>query len=127
MRFVEKINNSSWADWQLEKIEMDFGKVCIKIIDSEDKNSLYICCKDYIGLNIIGHWDEATIESIKIDEKGDLINESLQTVKTLYGKQPLPGGGRKNIDDEWRQVNLKLIDGVFIRVACKMIEVNVAD
>lgn len=127
MRFEEKINKSSWADWQLEKIEMDFDKICIRISDSEDKNSLYICCKDYIGLNIIGHWDEATIESIKIDEQGDLIDESLQTVKTLYGNNPLTGGGGKSIDDKWHQVNIKLIDGVFIRVACKLIEVNNED
>ena len=81
-----------------------------------------IICKDYIGYSLIGHWDESIIEDIVIDESGTLINESLQIVIKLYGENPLPGGGVKKIDDCWYQLNIILIDGNIIKVACKDFE-----
>jgi len=80
-------------------------------------------CNNYIGFSFIGHWYESIIESIRVETYGSVIEESLQTVKKLYGDNPLPGGGVKKIDDSWYQINIKLIDGNFIKVACKSIEV----
>jgi len=82
-----------------------------------------ICCNDYIGFSFIGHWDESVIEDIMVEKKGSLIDKSLQTVKKLYSDNPLSGGGNKKIDDSWYQINIKLIDGNLIKVACKSIEV----
>lgn len=119
---IDKINNSGWADWSIEKLEIDYDRVMISV--SEDvEGAVTICCKDYIGFSFIGHWDESVIEDITVETKGNLIDESLQTVKNLYGEKPLPGGGVKNIDDSWYQINIKLIDGNIIKVACKSIEV----
>ncbi|MCO1604716.1 hypothetical protein [Desulfosporosinus nitroreducens] len=119
---VDKINNSSWADWSLDKFEIDYERVLITV--SEDiEGNLTICCKDYIGFSFIGHWDESVIEEINVETYGSLIDESLQVVKSLYGESPLPGGGVKKIDDSWYQVNIKLIDGNIIKIACKSLEV----
>jgi hypothetical protein len=70
----------------------------------------------------IAHWDESVIEDIVVETKGNLIDESVQTVEKLYGKNLLSGGGIKNIMDKWYQINIKLIDGNIIKVACKSIE-----
>lgn len=119
---VDKINNSGWADWSLDKFEIDYERVLVTL--SEDvEGALTISCKDYIGFSYIGHWDESIIEDISITTGGDLAEESIKSVKKLYGDNPLPGGGVKKIDDSWYQVNIKLIDGNIIKVACKSIEV----
>lgn len=119
---VEKINNSGWADWSLNKLEIDYDRVLIRVSD-DTEGIVAICCRDYIGFSSIGHWDESVIEDITVETKGNLIDESLHTVKKLYGENPLLGGGVKKIDDIWYQVNIKLIDGNVIKVACKRIEV----
>lgn len=121
---AEKINSCGWADWSLNKLEVDFDKVLISVSqDTEDENIVIICCRDYIGFSFIGHWDESIIEDITIDEKGSMIDESIHIVKKLYGETPLPGGGVKKIEDSWYQVNIKLIDGNVIEVACRSIGV----
>jgi hypothetical protein len=121
-RIIELINGDSWADSSLTKLEIDYDKVEVFVTSDNDNNVVRICCKDYIGFSHIGHWDESVIEDIVVETKGSLIDESLQTVEILYGKNPLPGGGIKNIMDKWYQINIKLIDGNIIKVACKSIE-----
>lgn len=120
---VNKINNSGWADWSLDHFEIDYERV--KVTLSEDvEGTLTIYCKDYIGFSYIGHWDESIIEDISIEVGGSLVDKSIKSVKKLYGDNPLPGGGVKKIDDSWYQINIKLIDGNTIQVACKNIEVD---
>ena len=120
---VNSINNGFWADSSIDKLEIDFDTVRIDIsLDRGLDDMITICCKDYIGFSFVGHWDESIIEDITIEESGTLIDESLLAVKQLYGKNPLPGGGAKNIDDCWRQLNIKLIDGNTLKVACKDFE-----
>ena len=120
---VNSINNGFWADSDIDKLEIDFDTVRIDIsLDTGFGDTVSIHCKDYIGFSFVGHWDESVVESIRIDESGTLIDESLHAVKQLYGENPLAGGGVKNIDDCWYQLNIKLIDGNIFRVACKDFE-----
>ncbi len=123
---MNEINQSSWFECSLHNIEIDFDKIVV-VISFNEKISKEICCNDFIGFSYIGHWDESIIESIKADTKGNLIDESLQVVKNLNGEDPIPGGGDKRITDNWYQLNIKLIDGVIIRLACKSFEVKVSD
>ena len=115
---VEKINNYDWSDCSIYKLEIDYETIIISISLSTD-NILKLHCKDYIGYSFIGHWDESIIEKVIIDDSGTLINESLQEVKKRYGETPLLGGGTKKIDDNWYQLNIKLIDGNTLKVVCK--------
>jgi hypothetical protein len=120
---IDILNGGGWADWSINKLEIDFETIEITISGGSE-NIVSIFCKDYIGFSFIGHWDESVIEDIRVETKGNIIDESLCTVKKLYGENPLPGGGVKKIDDSWYQVNIKLIDGNTIKVACKNIEVE---
>lgn len=120
---IEVLNGGGWADWKLKKLEINFETIEIRISGGSE-NTIYIYCNDYIGFSLIGHWDESVIDDIKVDTKGSLIDESLYTVKKLYGKSPLPGGGVKKINDSWYQLDIKLIDGNILKVACKNIDVK---
>jgi hypothetical protein len=120
---IDKINNSGWADWSIDKFEIDYDKVLISL-SGEEQNVVTISCKDFIGFSFIGHWDESIIEDIKVEMQGSLVDESLQVVKKLYGETPIIGGGVKKIDDIWHQINIKLIDGNVIKVGCRTIEVT---
>lgn len=123
-KIIEILNSGGWADWSLNKLEIDYEKVEIAISSDNEKNNLTICCKNYIGYSFIGHWDESIIEDIWVETGGNLVDESIQLVKKLYGNNPLPGGGVKKTGDIWYQVNIKLIDGNAVRVACRDIEVD---
>lgn len=120
---IDKINRYGWHDWLLDKFEINYDRVTISLLD-DNEAILTINCSDYIGFSVVGHWDETVIEEIKVEAYGNLIDESLHVVKMLYSKNPLPGGGKKKIDDIWYQVNIKLIDGNIIKVACKNIQVE---
>lgn len=120
---IEKINSYSWADWSLNKMEIDYEKVVISIRSNRD-STVNIYCLNHIGFCFMGHWDESIIEGISVDNEGGLIDKSLEAIRNLYGDNPLPGGGVKKIYDNWYQVNIKLIDGLFIRIACKELEIN---
>lgn len=120
---VDQINQYSWADWYLDKLEIDFEKIIVYISDINDK-PLRICCIDYIGFTYIGHWDESVIEEIIVESNGSLIDDALNTVKNLYGEDPLPGGGVKKTQDKWYQLNIKLIDGNLIKIACKSVRIE---
>lgn len=113
------INDYGWADWNLKKVEIDFEKVNIIVSDHEDGTLVAISCNDYIGLKIIGHWDEAIIEDIVVSEAGELIDQSIDVVKEKYGSNPVLGGGVKKIHDKWLQLEIRLIDGISLTVACR--------
>lgn len=118
---INKINMSRWDDWTLDKLEINYDKVIIKVSE-ELEGTVEIMCNDYIGFSFVGHWDESVIEKIEVTLNGNLIEDSINTVKRLHGDHPFPAGGVKNIEDTWYQVNVKLIDGNLIYVACKSIE-----
>ena len=120
---IERINNINWADWTLENIQIDYEKIVISISD-DSSNVSAINLKDYIGFYYVGHWDESVIEDINIQSKGDLVDTSLGTIKKLYGENPLPGGGTKQLDDDWLQLNINLIDGNVLKFSCKSIETS---
>jgi hypothetical protein len=121
---INSINTSGWADWYLDKFEIDFESVLITITEPVGVGGLTICCKDYIGFSIVGHWDESVIEDINVTAYGSLVNESLYVIRSLYGENPLPGGGVKKVNDNWYQVDIKLIDGNIIKVASKSLNIN---
>jgi hypothetical protein len=53
------------------------------------------------------------------ETKSRIIIISCNPYKCLIGDYPLLGGGVKKFDDNWHHVNIKLIDGNGIKVACK--------
>jgi len=120
---IERINNINWADWTLENIQIDYEKIVVSISD-DSSNITAIYLKDYTGFYYVGHWDESVIKDINIYSKGDLIDESLRTIKNLYGDNPLPGGGVKQIDDDWFQLDINLIDGNVLKFSCRSIETD---
>ncbi|WLD94480.1 hypothetical protein [Alkalihalobacillus sp. AL-G] len=119
---IKLINGNSWADCSLVKLAIEYDKIEVIVTSDENNNEVKIICKDYIGFSYVGHWDESVIKDINVETKGSLIEASIQTIKQHYGEKPLPGGGTKNIIDKWYQLNIELIDGNKIKIACKEIE-----
>jgi hypothetical protein len=119
---IKKINSSGWADSGLFKIYIESDEIKI-FIDFETGEVLQIICKDYIGFEYIGQWDESVISEINIEQGGDLTAASLNVIKKNY-KDPTIPYMTKNINDDWYQLNIRLIDGLVIKVACKDILVE---
>ncbi|MFW5971975.1 MAG: hypothetical protein ACOCRL_00685 [Bacillota bacterium] len=117
---ISKINYYNWKDWNLDNIKIDFEKITVKLSDDNDIN-IQLDVYHYIGLSYLGHWDETVIDDIKVSKTGELIKKSIDEVTKNYGKNPIKGGGIKNINDDWLQINIKLIDGVVIKFVCREI------
>jgi hypothetical protein len=125
MDVIDKINSFVGADWSFDDFNIDYERVSIKLSyasDSTSREDIFttIYCNNFIGFSFVGHWDENIIEYIKVESEGDLIKNSLQEIKRLYGEPPIPllGGGVKKVDSPWYQLNIKLIDGNVIKVVC---------
>jgi len=141
MNIINKIDSFGWADWSLHDFNINYERVSIEIsfepigYYNEDgtinknytgeEQLVIIHCNNFIGFSFVGHWDESVIEDITIEQTGNLITNSLQEVKHLYGDPPFTlGGGIKKIDSLWYQLNIKLIDGNIIKVACDSFEIE---
>ena len=140
MGVVNQINNFVGADWSLENFNIDYDRVSIKIsYNSGNYNSnceigkhnrdkiVVIHCNNFIGFSFVGHWDENIIERMKVELAGDLIDNSLHEIRRLYGTSPLPGGGIKNLESVWYQLNIRLIDGNTIKIVCESFELKNLD
>jgi hypothetical protein len=120
---INKINSTNWRDWALEKIIFDDNTEDLKIIlSNEYEKNVIFRCKNYIGISYLGHWDEGIIENMWTENNGDILSESK---KIIISNRP-DGFAFKNDEirfaNEWFQLNIKLIDGVIIKIAFKEIE-----
>ena len=132
MNDIDEINSLEWADWSLGGIDVDADdaeRVSIELIccsDSAPKENLgaSISCENFIGFSSTGSRDEGLIEDIRIDEEGDIINDSLKRIKHLYDQSPSSFqllwscGDAKIINGKWHQLNIKLASGSEIKIAC---------
>jgi len=116
MDTIKTINESGWADFSLQKIEIPDENIRISL----SENIIITCC-NFIGISYVGHWEEGIIEDIVIESKGDLIDTSLKEVQRNYGKLPYIKEIRQ-MGNEWYQLNIKMIDGVVIKIACEYFE-----
>lgn len=120
---INKINSTNWRDWALEKIIFDDNTEDLKIIlSNEYEKNVIFRCKNYIGISYLGNWDEGIIENMWTENNGDILSESK---KIIISNRP-DGFAFKNDEirfaNEWFQLNIKLIDGVIIKIAFKEIE-----
>lgn len=115
-------NDNCWTDWALTKMECTFDEVVVTIQAVPHEYTISFRCVDHIGVKYIGHWDESIIEDITVEDRGELIEESLNIVRELYGSSPIYPGTRR-LDDPYVQMNIRLIDGNTISIACKSIEI----
>jgi hypothetical protein len=121
---LNEINRRNWADWSLEKIDIGFEEVSVLVRSDGGGRTANISCGDYIGVEMLGQWDESIIEDINVEPGGKLASDSIETVKEHYGENPSVPGCNKHLDGEWVQLDVKLIDGVHFRVACGSVELS---
>ena len=113
---INEINAFIGRDWRLKRITIADA---ITILLSESRGyTATITCYNFIGFSFVGNWDECVIDFIEIEKGGDFVENSLCEVKRLNGESPLPAGESKKIDNAWYQLNIKLIDGNVIKIAC---------
>ncbi len=124
LRDPDSITLETLADYNIDRVEQDFEVITIYLRDWEMDSTVIIRCKDYIGQEVIGLWDDSIIKSITIEESGDFIRKSLKRVVELYGNPDNIPGCVKNTNKQWKQIIITLIDGVEFKVACANIEVE---
>jgi hypothetical protein len=124
LRDPDSITLETLADYNIDRVEQDFEVITIYLRDGEIDSTVIIRCKDYIGQEMIGLWDDSMIKSITIENSGDFIKNSLKKVMELYSNPDNIPGCVKKTKGQWKQIIIKLIDGVEFKVACADIEVE---
>ncbi|QVK17775.1 hypothetical protein KHQ81_13130 [Mycoplasmatota bacterium] len=117
MIYKHKINNFSWGDLLLSELKLDGDNIIIKVLE-KDNNIKTISCEEFIGIKCLGKWEESLIDSISVDKKGDVIVESVFKIRNNY-ELPYNTINSKSIFYPWVQLNIKLVDGCFVKIACK--------
>ena len=124
LRDPDSITLETLADYNIDRVEQDFEVITIYLHDWEIDSTVIIRCMDYIGQEVIGLWDDSIIKSITIENSGDFIKQSLNKVVELYSNPDNIPGCVKKTNGKWKQIIIKLIDGVEFKVACAEIEVE---
>ena len=118
MDVIKVINGFAGADWGLGKIIFDGENIFLHFF--VEKGEVTIGCRNFIGFSFIGNWDEGVIENIRIESEGDLIDSSLKEIERLHGETIyIEHPAFKKMNDIWYQLNVKLVDGNVIKVACE--------
>lgn len=120
---VNKINDTNWAYWTLEKIRIDSDDIIISI-RNDNSNSVRFHLRNFIGISCVGHWDESTIKDIKVQSKGKLLDDSIETVKKQTGLNLLKGRRDGESEIDWVQIKIDLVYGSPIEFACYEIEMS---
>lgn len=108
-----------FSDYSLADIIIDYNNVVINI---KDDDAFEIICKNFIGLDYIGQWDENIISDIEIYDSDIFIDQSKEVIAQNNDTE-YKGGGVKVYNANWKCLHLKLIDGVIIKIACQEIEI----
>lgn len=112
------INNMNWADYIIENICIDYDTVTINLsLDGQFKS---IICKGFISIRYIGQWDESVISVISVHTDDEFCQESRLVVKK-NNSTDVKGGGFKQINDEWFNLRVEFLDGVYIEIVSTQI------
>lgn len=90
----------------------------------EHENRFLLKCENYIGISIIGFWEDCIIDKIILSNEGDLIDSSKEKIIKNYYNHEVPFSDIKNIKDRWYQIDIILIDGCVIKIACNNVSVR---
>jgi len=116
---MNEAKKMGFRDYEIKKMDIDYGCIRIQI---EGATEYTIICKDYIGIEYIGQWDECVIEEIEVCHEDEIINRSLDVI-SKYNNTDILGGGSKKFDSQWICLKVKLIDSVVINIACADVDI----
>ncbi len=116
---MNEAKKMGFRDYEIKKMDIDYGCIRIQI---EGATEYTIICKDYIGMEYIGQWDECVIEEIEVCHEDEIINRSLDVI-SKYNSTDILGGGSKKFDSQWICLKVKLIDSVVINIACADVDI----
>lgn len=117
---VELINDSTWNDYLLEDILIDYSDIHIHTLTPRELRKDFVCC-DFIGIEYLGQWDENIIGNISVAENTSLTKTTLEKIKKNNNIE-LKGGGTREYNTLWLDVCIELIDGLCIHIICKSIK-----
>lgn len=113
-----------WADSEIVSITINYDAVLIYLLES-DGTAKTLICDGYIGYKTCGFWDEMIIESGSVKEVHPFIEECKQIIITKYKNVlPLTGNVTRN-EQNWRMLEIKLIDNTTIFIVCGKLSVLV--
>lgn len=103
-------------DYCLERIEIEYDKVKIKVSINDSCKELV--CNGFIGIRYMGQWDENVISEMTVEDEDEFCLENKKIIKDNDISE-LPGAGWMDINGKWKHIKIVLKDGVEIHIACK--------
>lgn len=100
------INDKSWRDSYLDRINIEYDKCLIELTDRIDRYRVILCQK-FCSINYIGQFDENVIENIRVVEDSEFIQETKRVIKKR---------NCASVSLELKQLEIELIDGVLIQI-----------
>lgn len=104
-----------WNDATVDRIDQDFEAVRIKITDSNGVKC-EIVCAGYIGISVVGFWDEAIVRSARIVRSHAFIDDSIDAIAKRLGASWVDSGSPSRNTRDWSLLEITLIDELKILV-----------
>ena len=105
-----KLDGLLWQDAQLEGVEIGYGSIKLKVLDTS-KKSWTVQFDGYIGFSHLAMWDEVVIDKLVLHENHSLLEHCLKEIETnLKGTAPDSGDEYRNLRNP-KVVEIEFIDG----------------
>ena len=121
LKEVEYINHCNWHDYSLDTINIDYDKVVLSI--HLTPVTVQLTCKNFIGINYVGQWDECVIDSMIVSDSKEIITTCKRMVAQHNSIDSI-GGGTKRYNDMWKSLCITLLDGITIDIVCSDIKIT---
>ncbi len=118
-----EFNNISWADSDIEKIEIEYDSIKLYIFNDALQRNVCVICTGFIGLTDLCIWDDQIIDHAEMHQMSD--HESIPFMKMVYDAYDKNFNyGERCLNNGVIEVCIRLINNISFNIYCQKIAVE---
>ena len=117
-----KVEKYSWADSDLEKIQIEYDQATLIIWNDSVQKQLMVSCYGLAGITSLCIWDDTIILDVRVSSVTDENSEFVRELYSKYEKNYDYGG--RSLSDGLLELQIELTNNTSFSVYCLSIEVT---
>jgi hypothetical protein len=119
----DAVNSILWPDSELERVCLDYDSVHIAVKE-EGSVRRTLVCSGYIGVEVVGLWDEMVIEDAKLIDTHPRIDKCHAELKQRLGNAANADTGSASRNSrKWKLLRIVFSDGLEMNVVASKFSV----
>ncbi len=112
---TRELSKIYWPDAVIEGITVDYDTVALRVRTAD--GSIYIVRADgYIGLSLLGFWDEVIVERVELRERHPGLDACIEAIARRHGSTWNDSGNLERNSRCWFALSIYLIDGCVLEI-----------